>query len=153
MGAVMRRMTIARVVVCVATALFAAVVHADDDLLAAVERFGDAYRDGEVEVLAGMLTEDYVHTNSSSTPIGREKWLAWVSTRRTALDEGRLRVLEYENTDIRVVRHGDAAVVTGRNRTVSEESGATKTSSLRFTMVWVKTESGWKRAAFQDCRE
>ena len=94
-----------------------------------------------------------MHTNSSSTPIGRDAWLAWVSTRREAIEQGRLKVLEYENTDLDIVRHGEVAIVTGRNRTVADQDGTRRSTTLRFTMVWVKTDSGWKRAAFQDCRD
>ncbi len=126
---------------------------ASEDVLAAVAKLGDAYRDADVVTLSGMVTDDYIHTNSSSPPIDRDAWLGWVASRRAALDDGTLRVVEYEMTDLRVVRHGDAAIVTGLNRTVAEEKGKTRASKVRFTMLWVKTDAGWKRAAFQDCRE
>jgi len=133
--------------------LLAVTAAAEDDVLAAVERFGQAYRSADVDVLKEMLTADYVHTNSASAPIGRDAWLSWVASRRTAIEEGRLRVVDYVNSDLDVVRHGEMAIVTGRNRTVSEEDGERRVSTLRFTMVWVKAEAGWKRAAFQDCRD
>lgn len=140
-------------VACVIALLFATASGADDEVLDAVAAFGQAYRTADVDTLDRLLTEDYVHTNSSSSPIDRTAWLGWVATRRDAIASGRLAIIEYENTDLRVVRHGSMAIVTGRNRTVAEEGGDRRTSALRFTMVWVKTEAGWKRAAFQDCRE
>lgn len=128
------------------------VAAADEDILDVVRQIGHAYRDADVETLDRLVTESYVHTNSSSPPIGKDAWLRWVESRRQALDEGRLRVLEYETDELQVVRHGDAAIVTGRNRAVAEEDGARKESAIRFTMVFVREGGAWKRAAFQDCR-
>ena len=125
---------------------------ADAEVLEAVSRFGDAYRDADVEFLSGMLVDDYVHTNSSSPPIGRDGWLEWVASRRDLIEQGSLRIVEYENSDLMVVTRGEMAIVTGMNRTVSENDGVRKESVLRFTQVWVRSEGVWKRAAFQDCR-
>ena len=136
----------------VAATLTSPALMAGDPVLEAVQRLGTAYRDGDVETLESLITDQYVHTNSSSKPIDREAWLGWVANRAKAIDEGRLRVLEYDTSGVTVLRHGDTAIVTGLNRTVREHDGRREESAVRFTMVWVKTDEGWKRAAFQDCR-
>ena len=127
-------------------------VTADDDVLAVVRQIGNAYRDADVATLENLVTENYVHTNSSSKPIDRKAWLGWVASRAKAMEEGRLAVLEYETSDLEVVRHGASAIVTGMNRVVRVRDGKQEESAVRFTMVFVETASGWKRAAFQDCR-
>lgn len=145
---ILSRSVVIALLLAVAWPLFAS----EGEVRQAVATFGKAYRAADVETLAGMLTDDYVHTNSSSAPIEREAWLGWVASRRAAIDAGTLSVVEYENADLEVVVHGDAAVVTGTNRTVSIENGERRESKLRFTMLWVKAGGEWKRAAFQDCR-
>jgi len=131
----------------------AAPLHADDrEILEVVEKIGQAYRDANVEALERLVTDDYVHTNSTFAAIGRDAWLGWVVSRRQALEAGTLRVVEYENDDLKVVRRGETAIVTGLNRTIAEADGERTVSRVRFTMVFVRVDGVWKRAAFQDCR-
>ena len=139
-------------VISVAATLASSSIMADDAVVEAVQRLGAAYRDADVATLESLITDNYAHTNSSSKPIDREAWLGWVASRGRAIEEGRLRVLEYDTSELAVVRHGDTAIVTGLNRIVRERDGRRAESAVRFTMVWIKTDQGWKRAAFQDCR-
>lgn len=112
--------------------------------------FSDAFREADAATLGSLLAPGYVHTNGGSAPLDRERWLGYVASRREELASGELRLSRYENRDVRIVRHGDAAIVTGVNVSEGVRHGVPFSRRLRFTQVWVQREGVWLRAAFQD---
>ncbi|MFW6085172.1 MAG: nuclear transport factor 2 family protein [Gemmatimonadota bacterium] len=126
-------------------------VSPEDEVRAAVERFGQAYRDADVGTLRGMLSPDYVHVNGGSgSRIDRDQWLSWVASQKRLLDEGELRIESYEVTDTRIQLHGNTAVVTGTVSSEGVRSGEPFRVNVRFTNVWVDEDGTWRRAAFHD---
>lgn len=126
-------------------------INQENEVRAAVERFGQAYRDADVDTLKALLTRDYVHVNGNSgSRIDREQWLAWVASQRDLLDEGELLVEAYQVYDVQVDLYGSTAIVTGSVRSNGIRSGEAFSVNVRFTNVWIKQDGVWRRAAFHD---
>lgn len=127
---------------------------AQEDRLAAlrgaVAAVSEAYLAGDVERLAELIPEDYVHTNQGSEPISREAWFDWVRLRAERHRSGTWSTDAYDVSELRYVLNGDSAVVTGRVRSTGARDGAPWAMDIRFTMLWVWRDGRWKRAAFQD---
>lgn len=124
--------------------------------IAAVEKqvaaFSEAFRTADADMLAAMLVEDYIHTNTDGSIIDKERWLRWIRSRHEELANSMLHITRYENSDVVVRLHGDAAVVTGINLSEGTRQGERFRSHLRFTHLWVYVDGTWKRAAFHDTR-
>jgi ketosteroid isomerase-like protein len=115
------------------------------DVRAAVGRFAEAFRDGDVKTLESLLADDYRHTNGGTgSVLDREGWLNYVRTR------GPVSFTRYENEDLKIDLRGDVAIVTGVNRSAGTRGGGDFDMALRFTQTWVRTGEGWKRASFHD---
>ena len=117
---------------------------------AQVDAFAAAFRDADADRLKALLATDYVHTNGGSRPLTADQWLTYVRTRRDAIAAGRLVVTTYQNSELDIRVHGDAAIVTGVNVSEGTENGAPFRRALRFTQLWVLRHGRWLRAAFQD---
>jgi len=63
---------------------------------------------------------------------------------------GQLRLSRYENRDVKITLHRNTAVVTGVNVSEGVHRGKPFSRRLRFTQVWLKSDAGWQRVAFQD---
>ncbi len=125
---------------------------AETEVLARVEAFARAFEAADTAALDALLAEDYVHCNSDGSRLTREAWLDWLASRRQEIAAGQFRWDRYRNSEIEVRVHGDAAIVTGINDSSGVRSGQPFQSRLRFTQVWVRGPSGWRRAAFHDSR-
>ncbi len=123
----------------------------DMSLQDSVLLFGLNYRTANTDMLAQMLTADYVHINGGSGNVNdRDAWLSWVRSQRTALDAGTLVVDAYEIKDYQQRIYGDTAFVTGVVESSGSKEGAAFKTKIRFSNVWVKKDGRWLRAAFHD---
>jgi hypothetical protein len=95
-----------------------------------------AWARSDVAALDGLLAERYVHADGSGGVQHRAAWLA---------DAGRPRNVAITCDDLSVRVQGRIAVVTGSDLITTSERAET----LRFTQVWVKRGTGWRRAAFR----
>ena len=120
------------------------------NVVAAVHRFADAFRSGDVPTVDALLHERYVHTNGANKSTDRRAWVAWFTSRSQKIKNGELAVLEYDMSDLDVEVVSDVAVVTGLVQSTTQTSGATEHSRIRFTNVWVCGAGQWKRLAFHD---
>ncbi|OJJ18335.1 hypothetical protein BKI52_26315 [marine bacterium AO1-C] len=136
---------------------FAPVMGQDDSKTAeevkkAVEQFNKAFLEADVVSLAGMLTEQYIHSNSGSAVINKINWLKYIKSRRRQLDRKILKVKDYKMRDVVIKVYGNTAVVNA----LITSSGTLKRkpflSAIRCTHVWVKEGGVWKRAAFHDSK-
>jgi len=125
---------------------------AEAEVLARVDAFARAFEAADTVALDSLLTEDYVHCNSDGSRLTREAWLTWLASRRAEIAAGQFRWNRYRNIEIEVRVHGDAAIVTGVNESSGVRNGRPFRSRLRFTQVWVRGPTGWRRAAFHDSR-
>jgi len=103
-----------------------------------VRIFGEAWARRDTATLASLLASNYVHTDFEGRVLRRQEWLAYAE----AQSHGTSAALE----DVEIVERGNFALVTGANRI---DGGTMGPSTIRFTQVWERDESGWKRVAFQ----
>jgi ketosteroid isomerase-like protein len=116
----------------------------------AVGRFSKAFVEADVSILNTLLSEDYIHTNSTGSALNKQQWLEYIKTRRADLEAGRLEIESYENKDLRIRVYGESAIVTGANVAKGKREGKPFVTQLRFTHLWIKQSGQWKRAAFHD---
>jgi ketosteroid isomerase-like protein len=116
----------------------------------AVAALSDAYRTADVARLERLVTPDYVHVNAGAAPIGRHEWLDWNRLRARRHASGAWSTRTYDVSELVVVEHGDAAVVSGRVRSSGVRDGEPWSVDLRFTSFWVRRGGAWMRAGFQD---
>ena len=120
------------------------------EVRAAVTQFAEAFVKADTAVLASLLADDYVHTNTNGGVLDKTRWLAFAKARHEDLKSGNVRIDTYYNDDIRIRVYGQTAVVTGLNTTLGWRDGKEWKMKLRFTHVWVRCEGRWQRAAFHD---
>ena len=124
----------------------------DSEFLQTVERFNLAFAKGNVAELDQMIAQEYLHTNGSSKPIGKDAWMNYVKSRSKKIQSGELIVHHYSMDEVEYQIDGNYAILSARINYVSEESGVKTEKQLRVTHVWIKEDGKWKRKAFQDCR-
>ncbi|MGB5820669.1 MAG: nuclear transport factor 2 family protein, partial [Saonia sp.] len=119
-------------------------------ILERVEELNDAFKEGDVEKLKSMVTEDYWHTNGSSAPIGKSDWLAYLKNRSEEIKNGDLTVNSYDMEEARVKIYGTTAMVTAKIIVSTSKSGERRENEFRTTHLWIKENGNWKRAGFHD---
>jgi uncharacterized protein (TIGR02246 family) len=96
-----------------------------------------AYQAGDAAALGHLLTEDYTLTDSRGQVTTREQDLAEVRS-------GAARYVRFENRDMRVRIHGDAAIVTGRTHI---ETANGQRAVFQFTDTLIRRDGRWRVAA------
>jgi hypothetical protein len=82
-------------------------------VLAKVDAFAEAFRDGDVETIEGLLGSRYSHCNSDGSRPTKDQRLEWFSTRAREIRSGRFVFSEYRNDDIQIQIHETIAVTLG----------------------------------------
>lgn len=114
----------------------------EEQLLGIQQEWADACLHADAEYVARLLTDDWVYTNER----------AEMSSKAAEIQQTRERTVRYtvfENHDMTVHLHGDAAVVTGRTRfkgTIAA-SGKLIEADVQFTDTFVRIEGRWRVAA------
>ncbi len=121
-----------------------------DELSTTIEEFNAAFEIGDTTKLESMITENYVHTNSSWKSFGKEKWLSYMKSRREKLEKGLIRVSEYKMEEYSVELFENTALVTAKIISRGVENDEPFDKSFRVTNLWVFQDHQWKRAAFHD---
>lgn len=125
--------------------------NAENALRSAFNKFNDAFLKADSAVLESLLTYNYIHTNGrSGSVLDRPKWLAYIKTRKTDLDSGKLKVGSYSVQNVRVKIFIDSAVITATIFSKGENAGKPFDSKIQITTFWVKIRGKWKRAVFHD---
>ena len=99
-----------------------------------------AYLDGNAERMTELLTEDFTTTDSSGA----------ITTRADdveAAKKGSIRYEVFENRDMKVRLHGDAAVVTGRTIVKGQAGSDSFDAEFQFTDTLVRSGGRWRVAA------
>lgn len=107
---------------------------------AAEQKWADAYKKRQVDVLSALLSDDYLITMEDGSVYGKVGFIS-----RTATPSERVDVSEFADLKIRV--HGDAAVVTGNYHEQGESSGKPYEYRDRMTDVWMRLDGKWKLVA------
>ena len=110
------------------------------ELEQSVQRFGEAWANGDLKTLEGLLSPTYTHTDGFGAFHDRAAWLAYAGRR-----VGRSTQIFFRDMETR--RIGDVAIVTGVNDLAG--GGIRKPQSMRFTQVWILKDGRWLREAFQ----
>ena len=118
----------------------------------ALNRFNMAFENADVEVLASMIAENYVHTNSSWKSFGKDKWLGYMQKRKERIQNGELKIESYKLEELSIEYHGTTAIVTGKIVSSGVDNGEVFASEIRISNFWVIREGAWKRAGFHDTR-
>ena len=99
----------------------------------------DALIHSDVAAMEKLFSDDLHYVHSSSR----------VDTKKSYIDSIRTGALAYreigrDELAVRVA-HANVAIATGRARITSTSNGQTKTSSIRYTNVWIRkdTDSDW----------
>ena len=112
--------------------------------------FNNAFREGDLQALDSLTTDDYLHTNGNNRAFDKESWFNYLEGRSKQLSLGTLEITEYELIESEIKLHGSSAIVTGLVITAGRRDGETFTRQFRISNVWVKQDGIWKRAAFHD---
>lgn len=123
-----------------------------DGLLEAVNNFNEAFKIADVEKLGSLVTENYVHTNSTWKSFGKDQWLGYIESRKAKIEKGELEITSYEMQDLEMVVHGQSALVTGKIVSKGLELGVPFQSVFRVSNYWVYEQGTWKRAGFHDTK-
>lgn len=121
-----------------------------EDLSHSIEKFNDAFVAGDTLTLAAMITDNYVHTNSSWKSFGKAQWLAYMSSRRKNIDSGILEVRGYKMDECAVEQFENTAIVTAKITSSGIENGVEFDKQFRVTNLWIYDGSRWLRAGFHD---
>ncbi|HWM92393.1 MAG TPA: nuclear transport factor 2 family protein [Thermoanaerobaculia bacterium] len=109
-------------------------------VLQAVRDACKTYLDGDADRLAEVLTEDFTLTDSSGV----------VTTRADDIEHARKGTIRYEvfeNHDMKVRLHGDAAVITGRTTVKGQAGGTPFAAEFQFTDTLVRRDGRWRFVA------
>lgn len=115
-----------------------------------MDQLNQAFVEADTARLAQLTTTDYVHTNGSSKPIGRDNWLAYIASRKKSLEDGSLKILNYETSDIKITLLENTAIVNARVDVEQISNGQKQQRSLQVTHIWKDEHGLWKRAGFHD---
>ncbi|GAA4276176.1 nuclear transport factor 2 family protein [Aquimarina mytili] len=115
-----------------------------------IQEFNLAFKQGNVEILSAMITENYMHTNSTSKPIDKNTWISYLSKRKKEIESGNLVVHSYEMKEREMQLYDDMAIVSAKISTSSTSNGNRTQNEYRVTNIWIKEENTWKRAGFHD---
>ncbi len=124
----------------------------EQDLMIALQKFNDAFQQGNTTVLSSMITDEYIHTNGNSKAIRKENWLTYLRKREQEIANGTLEIPFYEMDEIAIVFHDQTAIVTGRVKVATKRNNAIFNNSYRVTHLWIKEKGDWKRAGFHDTK-
>src|SRR5690606_22267652 len=124
----------------------------DTTLSATIEAFNLAYAQGDVDVLDEMTVDSYLHISGNAAPVRKADWIKYQRLRSDQIRRGEVQMESYTMSETQVDYYDDMSIVTARIDIAYSQSGQRREDAYRVTQVWVKTESGWKRAAFHDTR-
>ena len=121
-----------------------------EGLLAAINKFNNAFQEGNTSTLETMITSNYLHTNGNSKSIGKRDWFNYLSKRENRIKSGNLQVIDYSMEETAIEFYGNIAIVTGKIIVTNKENEKVKKNQYRITNVWVNEFGNWKRAGFHD---
>jgi ketosteroid isomerase-like protein len=101
-----------------------------------------AYAKRDIATLDRLTADDYVQTDVRGGVLNRAQWLDFVRNRKSEL------TVDCDSVEVRF--YGDAAVVTGGWTYTRMSPDKNSTTRSRWTSVWTKSGTDWKRHAFQN---
>jgi ketosteroid isomerase-like protein len=103
---------------------------------------GRAYAARDLGALEKLSADDYEQTDVRGGVLNRAQWLEFVHNRKSEM------TVECDSVEVRI--YGEAAIVTG-NWTYKRSGQVDKPGiRSRWTSVWTKSGTDWKRHLFQN---
>lgn len=103
-------------------------------------RIGRAIAEGDVRVLDELLADDFVGTTPDGTVLAKADVIGTLFSPAYDIDT-------FENADIDVRVHGDAAVVIARGIVQGRYNGQDASGQFRYTRVWTLQGERWRAVA------
>jgi len=125
-------------------------VDQEKQLLATVHEFNQAFKEGNIEKLEAMITDDYHHTNGNSKPISKEDWIGYLTKRSVQIANGDVKVNAYQMEETDIKFHDNTAILTAKITVSTSKADTTQQNQYRVTNIWVCQDGIWKRAGFHD---
>lgn len=108
-----------------------------DEILELEERRWAALTSSDVATLTSMYSPDLAYTHSNGMVDSRESYLAPIAS-------GQVHYRAVRRSDVRVQRHGDVAVVTGRADMDVDAGGGHLHPAMRYSAVWARADGPWQ---------
>lgn len=111
-------------------------------VLALEQRWTDAYRVRNIQVMTSMLHDDFVITVEDGNVYGKVGYMSHTMDTATQVELA-------DESNLKVHMHGNVAVVTGAYHEVGSSQGKRYEYHDRLTDVWMKNGSEWQLIAAQ----
>jgi ketosteroid isomerase-like protein len=111
-------------------------------ILALEQKWTDAYRVRNIQVMTSMLHEDFVITVEDGTVYGKVGYMSHTMDTATQVELA-------DESNLKVHMHGNVAVVTGAYHEVGSSQGKRYEYRDRLTDIWMKSGSEWQLIAAQ----
>lgn len=120
------------------------------DLMEAINKFNQAFQEGDVTTLESMIVQNYIHTNGNSKPIGKKDWINYLHKRNKEIESKDLEVKGYKMEEIQIEFYDNTAIMTAKITAINKRSDQIQENEYRVTNIWVYEMGNWKRAGFHD---
>jgi ketosteroid isomerase-like protein len=111
-------------------------------ILALEKKWTDAYKLRNIAIMTSMLAEDFVITVEDGSVFGKVGYMSHTADTSTQVDLA-------EESDLRVIVHGNVAVVVGAYHETGTSKGKRYEYRDRLTDVWMKNNGEWQLFASQ----
>jgi ketosteroid isomerase-like protein len=102
------------------------------------EKWAEAYKERDIDILSSLLTEDFVITVEDGNTYSKAGYITHSADSSVQVDVAEL-------SDLRVrMRGGNIAVVTGAYHEKGRSNGKPYEYHDRLTDVWVRVGNGWR---------
>jgi ketosteroid isomerase-like protein len=108
--------------------------------LALEQKWNEAYKRGDIEVMNSLLTDDFIITVEDGATYSKTGYIAH-------LRDSAEHVAVAEISDVKVRLHGNTAIVTGAYHEEGTTKGKPYQYNDRFTDIWVKGKGKWQLMA------
>lgn len=114
----------------------------DEKVLKDLEsQWSEAYKQGDVELLGRIVSDDYVSTNADGRIFNRKEFLNDVAVNSM--------IESLDSTDIKVSTYGETAIVTGIHRLKLKTERESRIDLFRYIHVYMKQQERWRMIAAQ----
>ncbi len=103
------------------------------------EKWTDAYKARDIDILSSLLTEDFVITVEDGSTYSKAGYIT-----HSADSSVKVEIAELSDVRVRVRGGGNIAVVTGAYHEMGRSSGKPYEYRDRLTDVWVKVGNNWR---------
>ena len=120
----------------------------EQEVRAVINRWADAVKRRDVQVLDRLYANDLFITDQSGATRGKKEELVILSPSPTT----RTMSVTNENIVVRAYPKSNAAVVTAIVRMVFRTNGRDSSTAMRYTSVWEKRSGRWQLTVLQTTR-